>query len=189
MRVVLGLVVIGFLFSLTADAQDLPERPLPHYYDPTTPIILGPLVRETIDMGTPIPDGMVWTVEHKLWFAREINSCDRCGKPMTFAQAAFDRKSTTTWGAAFALGTAAAVVAARRPCVQQLTCKEFFGRPTIGKGIAFQAPVLVASWLGTAYLRKGSVRYHIGGQRRWWIVPMIYQTLSGAFMAANLARF
>src|ERR1700676_1525544 len=115
------IVTIAVLVcSVTARGQDLPDKPHPRsvtYYDPESRnYTLGPLVKDLLYPDTPIPDGMVWQGKDSLWFARNVNSCARCGPPMTFEQAAFDRKSLGMWGLTFALQTIGSATRGRSKC-------------------------------------------------------------------------
>lgn len=184
-----AIAVFALLFSMTVNAQNLPEKPRVPHDDERLSVTPGPFVRQTIGPNTPPPEGTVWVAEQGWWTPKLINSCGQCGRPMTFKQAAFDRAAIEMWGSALALETANVVVAATRPCVQQLTCRDALGRPTIRRGMAIQFPALGALWMGTAYLRKGNLRLHKGGTRAWWVVAMIHQGFSAAFVAATLARY
>ena len=138
----------------------------------------------------PIPRGMVWVPAGKHWAARETNSCNYCSKPMTFRQAALDKKAIGMWASALALSVADIEVLASRRCINAGTCRE--GNPLLGgtrtQQYALRLPILAGAWIGTAWLRKGDQRLHIGGMKRWWILPMLYQATSSAGVAANLAR-
>lgn len=138
----------------------------------------------------PIPRGMVWVPTGKYWTARENNSCNWCGKPMTFRRAALDKKAIGMWATALALTVADIEVLGSRHCVNAGTCRE--GNPLLGgtrtQQYALRLPILAGAWIGTAWLRKGDQRLHIGGMKRWWILPMLYQATSSAGVAANLAR-
>ncbi len=184
-------LVLPLLFSMTVKAQDLPDKPHLQGYRSLTVARYAQIgfMRQAIDPSTPIPEDMVWHAEDNWWVARKIGSCDLCGRPMTFKQAALDRMAIEMWGLALALGTANVVVAATRPCVQQLTCRSGFVRPTMGRTVAFEAPSFVALWMGTAWARKGNLKYHRGGYKYWWILPMMHQAVSASFMGATLARF
>jgi hypothetical protein len=184
---------IGLLFFVASvHAQDLPLRLKAQWrYDPTLPITLGPLVQENLFTNTPTPEGMVWVEDRDLWFARLQGSCEWCGKPMTFKQAAFDKKALGLWGVAIALDTADAAILATRPCVRQGTCRE--GNPAL-RSTSFKAqmsikmPALVISWMISAYARKGDKSYHVGGMKKWWFLPMLYQGLSTAGIIHNSVR-
>jgi hypothetical protein len=152
----------------------------------TTPVLHPAL----LNGDEAIPFGMVWVPTGKVWSAREIGSCQWCSAPLTFRKAAFDKKALGMWGTALALTVADIEVMASRPCRTAGTCRE--GNPFLGQTRAQQfglrLPVLVGAWMGTAWLRKGDKHLHIGGMKRWWLVPLIYQAASGAGVAANLAR-
>jgi len=137
-----------------------------------------------------IPRGMVWVPAGKQWSAREINSCSWCSKPMTFRRAALDKKAIGMWATAVAMTVADIEVLASRRCIHAGTCRE--GNPVLSQTrtqqYALRLPVLAGAWIGTAWLRKGDQRLHIGGMKHWWILPMLYQATSTAGVAANLAR-
>jgi hypothetical protein len=137
-----------------------------------------------------IPRGMVWVPTGNQWTAREINSCNWCSKPMTFRRAALDNKAIGMWAAALALTVADIEGLASRHCINARTCRE--GNPLLGQTrtqqYALRLPILAGAWIGTAWLRKGNQRLHVGGMKRWWILPMLYQATSSAGVAANLAR-
>jgi hypothetical protein len=133
---------------------------------------------------------MVWVATGDHWTAREINSCNFCSKPMTFRRAALDKKAIGMWAAAVALTVADIEVLASRPCISAGTCRE--GNPLLGQTraqqYALRLPILAGAWIGTAWLRKGNQRLHIGGMEHWWVLPGIYQSTTTAAVAANLAR-
>jgi hypothetical protein len=145
---------------------------------------------ERLTGAEPIPQGMVWVPTGKYWTARENNSCNWCDKPMTFRRAALDKKAIGMWASAVALSVADIEVLASRRCIHAGTCRE--GNPLLGgtrtQQYALRLPILAGAWIGTAWLRKGDQRLHIGGMKRWWILPMLYQATSIAGVAANLAR-
>jgi hypothetical protein len=145
---------------------------------------------ERLTGAEPIPQGMVWVPTGKYWTARENNSCNWCGKPMTFRRAALDKKAIGMWATALALTAADIEVMASRRCINAGTCRE--GNPLLGQTrtqqYAVRFPILAGAWIGTAWLRKGNQRIHIGGMKRWWILPMLYQATSTAGVAANVAR-
>ena len=139
--------------------------------------------------GELIPDGMVWVPNNGFWEAREMNSCEWCGRPLTFRQAAFDRKALVMWGAAVGLAVADTELAVSRPCFKAQTCGE--GNPLLANGrkqYAVRLPVLFAAWMGTAWLRKGDKSLKIGGMKHWYLFPLVYQGGPVAGIVANLAR-
>jgi hypothetical protein len=140
--------------------------------------------------GETIPEGMVWVPAGKEWSAREINSCQWCSQPMTFRQAALDKKTLGMWGAALALTVADIEILVSRPCVANKSCHE--GNPFLGQTRAQQysirLPVIALGWASTAWLRKGDRRLKVGGMKRWWLMPVLYQAAAGAGVIANLAR-
>jgi hypothetical protein len=189
------LVLAALMCSAATSAQDLPDKPHRRsitYYDPEslnyTP---GPFVKALIDPDTPIPDGMVWHVEHDWWVARKVNSCALCAPPMTFEHAAFDRKSLGMWGLTFALQTAGSAIRERRSCFRELTCQT--GNPILAmtsfkEQMSITVPMTFAEWMITAYSRTGKVDYHIGGFKQWWIFPMVFQGLATGGIIADVVR-
>jgi hypothetical protein len=155
--------------------------------EPPAPPVLHPA---WLTGAEPIPRGMVWVPTGNYWTAREISSCNWCRKPMTFRRAALDKKAIGMWAAAVAATVADIEVLASRPCINAGRCRE--ANPLLGQTrtqqYALRLPVLAGAWIGTAWLRKGDQRLHIGGMKRWWILPLLYQATSSAGVAANLAR-
>ena|SRR6266853_568352 len=189
--------VLLFLFLGSAQAQDLPSRPVSQWTnDPQSPITYGLLVRERIDANSYIPEGMVWYRDRGAWFARDQGSCGMCGKPMTFRQAVFDKKATAMWGLAISLQ----IVNARlnNICLRKGACGEgipFLGRASfiLGSGsfnkqMSIKVPLTVLSWVLTAKTRSGNRALHVGGWKDWWIVPVINQAASTTAIIAN-SRF
>jgi hypothetical protein len=189
--------------SATASVSDVQQEPLLNsdVILPHRPANSNPVESGTVDVsalhpsrlfgGETIPEGMVWVPAGKEWSAREINSCQWCSKPMTFRQAAFDKKTLGMWGTALALTAADIEVLVSRPCIANGSCRE--GNPLLGGGTRAQQyglriPVLAIGWASTAWLRKGDRRLKIGGMKRWWLLPMLYQAAAGAGVIANLAR-
>jgi hypothetical protein len=42
--------------------------------------------------------------------------------------------------------------------------------------------------LATSALRKGSLKYNIGGMRHWYLVPVIFVSMPVSGLAANATR-
>ncbi len=78
-----------------------------------------------------IPRGMVWVPTGNQWTAREDNSCNWCGKPMTFRRAALDKKAIGMWATALALTVADVEALGSRRCINAGTCRE--GNPFLGQ--------------------------------------------------------
>jgi hypothetical protein len=147
--------------------------------------------------GEPIPafpDDLIVTERKEggrlKWHVERVDSCTWCGKPMTWKQAAFDKKSTSLWALSIAMDVANIESLHHLPCFQDGNCKE--GNPLLGQTRAQSYTVSTAliaqEWWGAAYLRKGSKTEHIGGNRDWYIIPVIGQALSAVGIIANLAR-
>ena len=149
-----------------------------------------PLWRAELRLGDPVPPGMVWVPVKNGWQARELNSCFWCGRPMLFKEAAFDKKAILMWGAAIALSIADIEVTQNAPCFRSGTCRE--GNPLIGNSRASQYGIrlsaIFGAWMGTAYLRKGDRRFNMGGMKKWWIFPLLYQGGGITGLTANLSR-
>jgi hypothetical protein len=126
-----------------------------------------------------------------MWHVERVRSCAWCGEPMTWRQAAFDKKSTSLWAVRSALFVADIEIIHHSPCFQAHTCVE--GNPLMGQtraqSYAFAVATTALCWWGTAYLRKGSKSEHIGGYKYWYIVPIVGQLGSEVGIAANLARW
>lgn len=176
----LSLTVAMLLLTAAAHAQDLPRRSgAPKTNDLISPVSSSQMVQSQIFTSTPIPAGMVWAPRGSDWFAKELNSCEWCGRPMTFKRAAFDKKMTSMW----LLETALTVtdIELGQACLRAGRCKE--GNPILGLGsrpvqYGIRIPAIAAGWLATAMLRKGDRNYHVGGMKHWYIIPMIEQSLS-----------
>ena len=138
----------------------------------------------------PIPPGMVWAPHKGGWEAREINSCFWCGRPMTFKEAAFDKKALLMWGSAVALAVADTERTLRGPCFQDRRCGE--ANPLLGESrkqqYGVRIPVLIGAWMGTAWLRKGDRSQRIGGMKPWWILPLAYQIPAAIGLILNSSR-
>lgn len=142
-----------------------------------------------------LPEGKVWTNTRKSQYGwgfeqRDVNSCAWCGRPMTWKQAAFDKKALPMWLGALALGIADTEYTLSRPCMKAHTCRE--GNPALGntrgRQYAVRLPVLVFAWWATAKLRRGDPEAHIGGMKHWWIMPLLYQAAPSVGLVSNMAR-
>jgi hypothetical protein len=126
-----------------------------------------------------------------MWHVERMGSCAWCGNPMTWKQAAFDKKSTSLWALRSALFVADIEITHHAPCFEAHTCKE--GNPLLGQtraqAYAVSGAVTALDWLGTAYIRKGSKPQHVGGYKFWYIIPIIGQASSGVGILLNLARW
>jgi hypothetical protein len=176
-----SIQVLGFLlFVATIHAQDMPRRPdAPNTNDPTASRAPDMLWQRGVDMNTSIPDGMVWVPRdhNRLWHAEELNSCEFCAKPITFKQAALDKKMSSMW--LLEIAVTVADVELGQACLKAGRCKE--GNPILGSGsrlrqYSIRLPVSVGAWMGTAWLRKGDKSRHIGGMRHWYLFPILYQS-------------
>ena len=161
---------------------DLPDPPgsnapkqnavYPNAFTRTNPLHTG---RIGLHMGSP-------------WNVRDTSLCQWCAKPMTFRQAALDKKATALWAGALALTVADVEVLVSRQCLRAGTCRE--GNPLLGQTrsqqYAMRLPVLAAAWMSASWLRKGDARRHTKGFKYWWIFPEIYQAASGAGVISNL---
>jgi hypothetical protein len=120
-----------------------------------------------------------------------IGSCAWCGEPLTWKQAAFDKKSTSLWALRSALFVADIEITHNSPCFQAHTCRE--GNPLLGQtrtqAYAVSGALTALDWLGTAYLRKGNRSQHVGGYKYWYIMPIIGQASSAVGILMNLARW
>ena len=182
---------LGFLLiAAVANAQDLPHRPdAPKTNDPAAPIALGTFVHERIYPDTTIPDGMVWVPRGKVWHAEELNSCEWCMKPMTFKRAAFDKKMSSMWLLEVALTITDTELG--QACIRAGRCRE--GNPLLGTGsrsmqYGIRLPIIAAAWMTTAWFRKGDKRYHIGGMKHWYVLPLIYHAASTLGIASGIGR-
>jgi hypothetical protein len=182
--------VLGFLsFVATIHAQDMPRRTdAPTTNDPTASIAPHMLWQRAVDMNTPIPDGMVWVPrDHdRYWHAEELNSCEFCAKPITFKQAALDKKMSSMWLLEAALTVAD--IELQQGCLKAGRCK--VGNPLLGSGsrswqYSIRLPIITGAWMGTAWLRKGDKSRHIGGMRHWYLFPILYQTAATLDIAAG----
>ncbi len=115
--------------------------------------------RQLLYGGETIRRGMVWRADaqRNQWVQAEVNSCEFCGKPMSWKKAAFDSKALPLWLVAVGLAVADTEYTLSRPCIQDGTCTEW--NPLLGTSRAQQygvrMPVLAVAWFATSWLRKG----------------------------------
>jgi len=142
--------------------------------------------------GESIRRGMVWRADSQRnqWVQVETNSCEFCGKPMSWKTAAFDKKALPLWLIATGLAVADTEFTLSRPCFKNGTCTE--ANPLLGRTRAQQygvrMPALALGWLASSWLRKGDEKKNIGGMRHWYAFPMIYMGMPAAGLAANAIR-
>ena len=142
--------------------------------------------------GEYVRRGMVWRTDGKRnqWVQSEPNSCEFCGKPMTWKRAAFDQKALPLWLVAVGLSVADTEYTLSRPCFNNGTCTEV--NPLLGATRAQQygvrMPMLAVAWVATSWLRKGDKERNIGGMRHWYTLPLIYMGMPAAGLAANAIR-
>lgn len=126
-----------------------------------------------------------------MWHVEKVNSCAWCGAPLTWRQAAFDKKASSMWILRSALVVADVEITHHLPCFQAGTCKEW--NPMLGQtrlqGYSVGAALTAVAWVGDAWLRKGDRKDRIGGYRRWWIIPTVGYAASAVGIVANLARW
>jgi hypothetical protein len=126
-----------------------------------------------------------------MWHVERVRSCAWCGEPMTWKQAAFDKKSTSLWALRSALFVADIEITHHSPCFQARTCVE--GNPLMGQtraqGYAVASATTALSWWAMTHLRKGDKSKHIGGYKYWYMAPILGQFASVVGITANLARW
>lgn len=168
-------------------AQPLPDKPVPDAK-------LGDYILVGQPMGR-FSDDLV-LVERKedgrlIWHVEKAGTCFWCGRPMTWRQAAFDKKSSSMWALRTGLMVADIELSHHAPCFAAGACRE--GNPLLGQtraqAYAVAGAITALDWLGVAWLRKGDRQYHIGGSKYWWIPPMVGQATSAVGIIANLARW
>lgn len=176
------------LFSMPVLAQDLKHRPAP-------PKDVDAIERPYLEGGEFIRPGMVWTPYKKkgegtIWKQAEINSCVRCMKPMTWKKAAFDKKALSMWMVAVAMAVADTESTVRQPCLKAGTCREFSPilGTTRGRQYGIRLPAIALAWGCSAWLRKGNQRLHIGGDRLWIILPIVYIASPAGAAISNISR-
>jgi hypothetical protein len=119
-----------------------------------------------------------------MWHVEKVGSCFWCGEPMTFKQAAFDKKMTAMWLAEIALRVASTETFMAKCHNGKLfdgrACVE--ANPMLGNTRAQQygvsMPIIFGAWMGTAYLRKGDKKYRVGGLKASWILPVAYHAFT-----------
>jgi hypothetical protein len=191
--------------NTSVQGEILPAISIPEKLAPKTVSMLPPeKVQPEARLGDWIAEGEALPmfplnlviVPHKndgrwMGHVERIGSCAWCGEPLTWKQAAFDRKSTSLWALRSALFVADIEITHNSPCFQAHTCRE--GNPLLGQtraqAYAVSGAFTALDWLGTAYLRKGSKSQHVGGYKYWYIMPIIGQASSGLGILLNLARW
>lgn len=162
---------------------------------PNPPKTENATFRPYLEGGEAITPGMVWTPYKKkgvgtIWQQREIGGCMRCMKPMTWKQAAFDKKALSMWMVAVAMAVADTESTVRQPCLKAGTCREFSPilGTTRGRQYGIRLPAIAFAWGCSAWLRKGDKRLGIGGDRLWILLPIAYMASPAAAATANLSR-
>ena len=188
--------LLFLLYSPTLFAQEieLQHRDAPKTNDFSLPGKPMALTENHLNPDTPIPPGMVWASSHVpegwKWIAREEGSCEWCGRPMSFKQAAFDKKMSLLWISEIGLAIADTEIAESRRCLKDGSCRE--GNPFLGPSraqqYAIRMPVLLGAWMVSARLRQGNRNLRIGGMKHWWVFPVLYQAASTAGILANLSK-
>lgn len=124
-----------------------------------------------VHLDTPILPGMVWSQVKNGFEARPLNSCWRCGEPMTFRQAMFDKKMIGMW-ALYIGADAAQIELNARPCpVGATNCEQHVRAPAY----ALTLSVAAVLWPVSAYVRDGQKRFNVAGDRRWFLIPLAGQ--------------
>jgi hypothetical protein len=126
-----------------------------------------------------------------MWHVEKVNSCDWCGAPLTWKQAMFDRKASSMWALRSALIVADIEITHHSPCFRAGTCRE--ANPLLGptrlQAYSVGAGLTSIAWITDGWVRKGDRRNHIGGYRRWWIVPVIGYAASAVGIISNIATW
>jgi hypothetical protein len=188
MKLIPALVLL--LFATAVHAQELDRRSdAPKTNNATVPIAPIPLRQKLLYPNTPIPDGMVWKSRGELWHAEELNSCEWCGKPMTFKHAAFDKKMSFVFLVEIALSVAD--VELGQSCLKTGRCRE--GNPILGGGsrsmqYSIRLPTIAVMWINSAWARKGDKRINVGGLRHWYIVPLIMHAEAAVGVVSGIRR-
>jgi hypothetical protein len=179
-------VLVVLLLPFVTPAQVLMVRPPIQPGQPNVPeqpLLFGKEV---------IPRNMVWRpdTQRNQWVQAEVNSCEHCARPMTWKQAAFDKKALPLWLAAAGMAIADTEYTLSRPCIKAGTCTEW--NPLLGTTRAQQygvrMPVLGLAWLGASWARKGRAEYSIGGMRHWYLVPIVFVAMPSIGFVANSIR-
>jgi hypothetical protein len=137
------------------------------------------------------PGGMVWVANRNVWELREQGGCAWCAPPMSFKQAAFDKKMLWFQFGAWGATIADVEYAHSKACVQNGTCTE--GNPILRSTdrkvqYGVRLPTLFLAWMGEAYIRKGDTRLNVGGWKWWKILPWLYTGASTTSLIVNAAR-
>jgi hypothetical protein len=182
-KLVILLLVTSFL-PWPAHAQSAPPADPPAQVDaPKRQLLYG---------GETIRRDMVWRADaqRNQWVQTEANSCEFCGRPLSWKQAAFDKKALPMWLIATGLAVADTEYTLSRPCIKNGTCTEW--NPLLGKSRTQQygvrMPALALAWAATSWLRKGDSKKNIGGMRHWYLFPMIYMGMPAVGLTANAIR-
>lgn len=177
------------LFAMPALAQELPDKPVPQRAFQGEWIAAGEI------MPAEWPEDLVLTDRkndgRRMWQVVKVGSCAFCGKPMTFTQAAFDKKAMALWGARMALLVADVEITHRSPCFNSGHCREI--NPIMGKtraqsytvGAGFQ----FGMWLATGWLRKGDRSNHVGGSKYWYIIPIVGSGMNVLGIVNNTSKW
>lgn len=186
----LAIVLAAVSFFLPQMARAQSAAVLPGQVDP--PAAVDAPKRLTLLGGETIRRGMVWRADSQpnQWVQAEANSCEFCGKPMTWKQAAFDKKALPLWLITVGLSVADTEYTLSRPCFKSGDCREW--NPLLGSTRAQQygvrMPALALAWAATSWLRKGDEQKSIGGMRHWYLFPLVYMGMPAAGLAANAIR-
>jgi hypothetical protein len=181
------LLAASFLLPQIAQAQSAVQ---PGQVDP--PAAADAPRRLLLFGGETIRRGMVWRADSQRneWVQAESNSCEFCGKPMSWKKAAFDQKALPLWLIAVGLSVADTEYTLSRPCFKSGACTEW--NPLLGHTRAQQygvrMPALAVAWMAASWLRKGDDKKNIGGMRHWYAFPMIYMSMPAAGLTANAIR-
>ena len=147
-KLVAFLLAASFLLPQITHAQSiLPGQPAKA--DPSPSVDAA--TRQLLSGGETIRRGMVWRADgqRNLWVQTEANSCEFCGKPMSWKRAAFDKKALPLWLIAAGLSVADTEYTLSRPCIKDGTCTEW--NPLLGTSRAQQygvrMPALALAWL------------------------------------------
>lgn len=181
----LMLLLLGVSVSAFAQTPALPDKPTAYE-------------GQWIYVGEPLPifPPNLVMVEQKEdgrgeWRVKAVDSCAYCGMPLTWKQAAFDKHASSMWALRAGLMVADLEITHHSPCFIAKTCRE--ANPMLGQtraqGYSVDAALLVIPWVIASWTRKGDAKYHIGGYRRWWILPVIGDVASGVGIITNLARW
>ncbi len=190
-------LMFAMLVCVGAKGQDLRSRStLPDKPQPVAQ--LGQYLVPGEGVMPVIPEGLVMVARKEdrrnVWHIERVNSCFWCGEPMTFKQAAFDKKASAMWLTEIALRVASTEIYMAKCHNGHLSdghpCGEV--NPLLGNSRAQQygvsMPIIFGAWMGTAYLRKGDKKYRIGGLKPWWILPTVYHAVTVFSIVFDLVR-